>query len=68
MQDSFIFADTILNNVTLKGYDTIDFERFLEALEIANIKEWIETLPLSYKTKIGEDGHGISQGQKQRIL
>ena len=68
MQDSFIFSDTILNNVTLKSYDTVDFERFLEALEIANIREWIETLPLSYKTKIGEDGHGISQGQKQRIL
>ncbi len=68
MQDSFIFSDTILNNVSLKSYETVDFERFLEALEIANIKEWVETLPLSYKTKIGEDGHGISEGQKQRIL
>ncbi len=68
MQDSFIFSDTIINNVTLKSYDTIDFNRFLEALEVANIKEWVETLPLSYKTKIGEDGHGISEGQRQRIL
>ena len=68
MQDSFIFSDTILNNVTLKSYDTIDFERFLEALEIANIREWVESLPLSYKTKIGENGHGISEGQKQRLL
>ena len=68
MQDSFIFSDTILNNVTLKNYDRIDFERFLDALETANIREWIETLPLSYKTKLGEDGLGISQGQKQRIL
>ena len=68
MQDSFIFSDTILNNVTLKKYDRIDFERFLDALETANIREWIETLPLSYKTKLGEDGLGISQGQKQRIL
>lgn len=49
MQDSFIFSDTILNNITLKSYETIDFERFLEALEIANIKEWIETLPMTYK-------------------
>ena len=68
MQDSFIFSDTILNNITLKNYDSIDFERFTEALEIANIKEWIESLPLSYKTKIGDEGHGISEGQKQRIL
>jgi ATP-binding cassette subfamily B protein len=68
MQDSFIFSDTILNNVTLKSYDTVDFDKFLEALEIANIKEWVESLPLSYKTKIGEDGHGMSEGQKQRLL
>ena len=68
MQDSFIFSDTILNNVTLKSYDTVDFEKFLEALEIANIKDWVESLALSYKTKIGENGHGMSEGQKQRIL
>lgn len=68
LQDSFIFSDTILNNVTLKNYDRIDFERFLDALETANIREWIETLPLSHKTKLGEDGLGISQGQQQRIL
>lgn len=68
MQDSFIFSDTILSNITLKNYDSIDFERFTEALEIANIKEWIETLPLSYNTMIGDEGHGISEGQKQRIL
>ncbi|MDG2281281.1 MAG: peptidase domain-containing ABC transporter [Flavicella sp.] len=68
MQDSFIFSDTILNNITLKSYDSINFERFLQALEIANIREWVESLPLSYKTKIGEDGHGISEGQKQRLL
>ena len=68
MQDSFIFSDTIINNVVLKSYDSIDFERFIEALEMANIKEWVETLPLSYKTKIGEDGNGISEGQKQRLL
>jgi len=68
MQDSFIFSDTIIYNVTLKNYDTIDFDKFLEALKFANINEWVESLPLSYKTKIGEDGHGISEGQKQRIL
>ena len=47
---------------------TSDFDKFLEALKFANIDEWVESLPLSYKTKIGEDGHGISEGQKQRIL
>jgi len=68
MQDSFIFSDTIIYNVTLNNYDTINFDKFLEALKFANINEWVESLPLSYKTKIGEDGHGISEGQKQRIL
>ena len=68
MQESFIFSDTILNNVTLKNYDTINFDNFIKALKIANIQNWVESLPESYNTIIGEDGHGISEGQKQRIL
>ena len=38
------------------------------AAGIANIQEWIEQQPLSYNTKIGAEGHGLSMGQKQRIL
>ena len=68
MQDNFIFADTILNNIALKTYDGIDMNRVMEAVRIANIHEWIESLPLQYGTKIGVEGVGLSQGQKQRIL
>jgi ATP-binding cassette, subfamily B, bacterial len=40
----------------------------LEAAKIANVQEFVDSLPLSYNTKIGGEGHGLSQGQKQRIL
>lgn len=42
--------------------------RVRQAAEVANIREWIESLPIGYNTKIGADGHGLSTGQKQRIL
>lgn len=38
------------------------------AVEMANIRDFIEALPLKYNTKIGNTGQGLSQGQKQRIL
>lgn len=40
----------------------------LHASKMANIQEMIESLPLGYNTKIGQEGNGISQGQRQRIL
>ncbi len=67
MQDGFIFSDTIARNIA-PGVENIDKERLVKAVETANIKEFIESLPLSYNTKIGQDGLGLSQGQKQRIL
>ncbi|MFC2101114.1 peptidase domain-containing ABC transporter, partial [Bacteroidota bacterium] len=67
MQDGFIFDDTIAKNIAI-GEDTISQERLLDAVKIANIQSFIESLPLSYNTKIGSEGHGLSQGQKQRIL
>lgn len=67
MQDGFIFSDTIANNITI-GADTIDKKRLQQAVEIANIKEFIESLPLKYNTKIGMEGNGVSQGQRQRLL
>lgn len=67
MQDGFIFSDTIANNIAI-GEDEIDKERLLYAVETANIREFIESLPLKYNTKIGMDGKGISQGQRQRLL
>ena len=67
MQENFVFSDTILNNVTLSS-DKPDFERFHNAIRIAHIGDFIESLPMGYNTKIGKDGVGISSGQKQRLL
>ena len=67
MQDGFIFSDSIANNIAV-GVEVIDKERLLNASRIANIHDFINSLPQGYNTKIGMDGCGISQGQKQRIL
>lgn len=67
MQDGFIFSDTIANNIAV-GEDIVDKKKLLQAVKIANIKEFIESLPLKYNTKIGMEGNGISQGQRQRLL
>jgi len=67
MQDGFIFSDTIASNIAV-GVDTIDKERLLHAVTVANIREMIDELPLGYNTKIGMEGKGVSQGQRQRIL
>ncbi len=67
MQEGFIFSDTIANNIAV-GAEHIDQKRLMEAVEIANIREFIENLPLAYNTKIGANGIGVSGGQKQRIL
>ena len=67
MQEGFIFSDTIAGNIGL--IDEIpDREKLEKAVETANIKEFIEGLPLRYNTRIGNDGHGLSTGQKQRLL
>ncbi|MPM20049.1 putative multidrug export ATP-binding/permease protein [bioreactor metagenome] len=67
MQDGFIFSDTIARNIA-PGEENIDKEKLLNAVITANIREFIESLPLRYDTKIGSEGHALSQGQKQRIL
>ncbi|MDR1740083.1 MAG: ATP-binding cassette domain-containing protein, partial [Bacteroidales bacterium] len=67
MQDGFIFSDTIARNIAI-GDEVIDKARLQHAVKTANIAEMIEGLPLGYNTKIGQEGHGLSQGQKQRIL
>ena len=67
MQDGFIFSDTIANNIAV-GDEIVDKDKLLHAVKVANIREFIESLPLSYNTKIGAEGMGISGGQKQRIL
>lgn len=67
MQDGFIFSDTIARNIA-PGVEFIDKSLLLNAAKVANIGDFISTLPLGYNTKIGSEGHGLSQGQKQRIL
>lgn len=67
LQEGFIFSDTIANNVAI-GEDQIDVVRLRHAATVANIIEFVETLPLGYNTQIGMEGKGLSQGQKQRIL
>ncbi len=67
MQDGFIFSDNIAKNIAI-GEDCIDEQRLMHAAKVANIQDMIEKLPLGYNTKIGQEGNGISQGQRQRIL
>ncbi len=67
MQDGFIFSDSIAKNIAVSD-QFVDKEKLLHAVKVANIQEFIESLPLAYNTKIGQQGIGLSQGQKQRIL
>ena len=67
MQDGVIFSESIARNIAIDDGE-IDKERLVKAAEIANIHDYIMGLPLKYNTKIGRDGVGLSQGQKQRIL
>ena len=67
MQDGVLFSESIARNIAVDNGD-IDKERLLKAAEIACIKDYVMALPLKFNTKIGRDGIGLSQGQKQRIL
>ena len=67
MQEGFIFSDTIAANIAV-GEEYIDKHRLDEAVDMANIKSYIDGLPLTYSTKIGMEGKGLSQGQKQRLI
>jgi len=67
MQDGYIFSDSIANNISeCDEYPQI--EKLLQSVEIANIREFIDDQPLGFNTKIGPQGNGISQGQRQRML
>ena len=67
MQDGFIFSDSIAENIAPSD-DNIDYIKLRNATKVANISDFIDNLPLGFNTKIGQEGSGISQGQKQRIL
>jgi ATP-binding cassette, subfamily B, bacterial len=67
MQDGYIFSDTIASNIAV-GDEIPVIDKLEEAVRVASIHSFIESLPLGYNTKIGADGNGISQGQRQRML
>jgi ATP-binding cassette subfamily B protein len=67
LQDGFLFSESIASNIAL-GDENISLEKLDFACDVANITDFVRGLPLGYNTMIGNDGVGISQGQRQRIL
>ena len=67
MQEGFIFSDTIARNIALTE-ELPDMERLRKATDLANISDFIDSLPLGFETIIGQEGHGLSSGQRQRLL
>jgi ATP-binding cassette subfamily B protein len=67
LQDSFVFNDSIARNIAV-GDEFIDSERLIMSCRVANILSFIESLPNGFNTRIGEEGTGISQGQRQRLF
>ncbi len=67
MQDGFIFSDTIARNVA-ESDELIDRQGVVQAVQLANLREFIDGLPLGFRTKVGSHGNGLSQGQRQRLL
>ena len=67
LQDGYIFNDTVAGNIAV-GVEEIDFDHLISSCRVANIDQFIENMPNGYYTKLGAEGFGVSQGQKQRIL
>jgi len=67
LQDGYIFSGSILSNIIMRQ-ENYNREQLEHAVNMANIKNFIETLPAGYNALIGSNGAGLSQGQKQRIL
>ncbi|MFI2742916.1 peptidase domain-containing ABC transporter [Zhouia sp. PK063] len=67
MQEGYVFNDTIAYNIAI-GQEVIDQERLIHATKVANIYDFIMSLPSGFNTKIGNEGIGISTGQKQRLF
>lgn len=67
MQEGYLFSDTIARNIAISDEEP-DIDQVRAAAQVANIADYIEALPLAYNTMIGQDGQGISQGQRQRLL
>ena len=65
MQDTFLFSDTIADNIRF-GQPDADMERVRRSAKVAQAQEFIEHMPEGYDTVVGERGLGLSGGQKQR--
>lgn len=67
LQDGYLFSDTIANNIS-ESARFPDSAQLDQSVHIANIRPYIESLPLGFNTMIGARGNGVSQGQRQRLL
>jgi len=67
LQDGFLFSDTIANNIA-ESSSTVEIEQLRKAIRLANLATFIQELPQQLQTKIGPQGNGVSQGQRQRLL
>lgn len=65
-QQTYLFDDTIKENIKIAKYDATD-EEIIESAKKASIHEFIESLPDKYDTKVGQLGDNLSAGEKQRI-
>ena len=65
-EETFLFSDTIANNIAFADIDADD-ERIERAATLAGADEFIRSLPDGYRTEIGERGFSLSGGQRQRI-
>jgi ATP-binding cassette, subfamily B, multidrug efflux pump len=66
LQDTFLFSDTVMNNVRF-GRPGASDEDVLSAIKLANADTFIARLPDKYETVLGERGSGLSQGQRQLL-
>ena len=67
-QNIFLLDSTIAENIAFNfSKKNINFEKVKEAAKLANLEKFIESLPNTYFTSIGEDGIKLSGGQRQRI-
>lgn len=67
MQESFVFSESIAANIAVDG-EMVDMQRLKEAARVANVLEFVDSLPMGFNTSIGAEGTGVSMGQRQRIL
>jgi ATP-binding cassette subfamily B multidrug efflux pump len=66
LQDTFLFSDTVMNNIRYGRVDATD-EEVIEAAKLAHADDFISRLPEGYQSILGERGSGLSQGQRQLI-